>query len=63
MSKNLEKKVFKEVNDIYSYILTPLQIKKLTNKILNTINNEEYNKPKKKRQKDILLITYADTIK
>ena len=30
MSKNIEKKVFKEVNDIYSYILTPLQIKKLT---------------------------------
>ncbi len=63
MSKNIEKKVFKEVNDIYSYILTPIQIKKLTNQIFNTIKNEKYNKPKRINQKDILLITYADTIK
>ena len=63
MSKNLEKKIFKEVSDIYSYILTPIQIKKLTNKIYNSLCNERYNSPKRISQKDIILITYANTIK
>ena len=56
------KKIFNDVYAIYSYILSPSEIEKLTNsifqllKIDNKVNQNDIN------ENDILLITYADTI-
>ncbi len=63
MSKKLERKVFQNLNDIYTYILSPDEIKKLTKKILTLCNVKKVQRSHKISEKDILLITYADSIK
>ena len=60
--KNYEK-IFNDVNAIYSYILNESEIKKLSNKILKLIEKKKRKKKYNINEKDILLISYADTIR
>ena len=60
--KNYEK-IFNDVNAIYSYILNESEIKKLSDNILKLIKNKISKKKYNINEKDILLISYADTIK
>ena len=55
-------KIYKDVNAIYSYILTSSEIERLSKNIIKLI---KFSKPKKSikiKETDILLITYADTL-
>ena len=60
--KNYEK-IFNDVNAIYSYILNESEIKKLSDNILKLIKNKISKKKYNINEKDILLISYADTIR
>ena len=60
-SSNRFRKVFNDVNAIYSYILTPREIKKLSDDIIKLIQARSNNKSREIQETDILLITYADT--
>ncbi|MEC8100580.1 MAG: alpha-amylase family glycosyl hydrolase [Pseudomonadota bacterium] len=55
-------KIINDVNAIYSYILTSSEIKKLSNHIIKLIKFTSSTKATKIKEKDILLITYADTL-
>ena len=57
------KKIFDDVDAIYSYILTADEIKKLSNDIVNLLKVKKQQSTININEKDILLITYADTIK
>ena len=56
-------KIYNDVNAIYSYILTPSEIEKLSNNIIKLLKVNYNKKNTNINEKDILLITYADTIK
>ena len=56
------KKIFNDVYAIYSYILSPLEIEKLTNSIIELLKIDNKKNQKNINKNDILLITYADTI-
>ena len=60
-SSNNYKKIFNDVNAIYSYILTPKEIKKLSDDIFKLIQVKNNNKISQIKETDILLITYANT--
>ena len=57
------KKIFDDVDAIYSYILTADEIKKISNDIVNLLKVKKQQSTININEKDILLITYADTIK
>ena len=61
-SSNKFRKIFNDVNAIYSYILTPTEIKKLSDDIIKLIQTRSNNKSREIQETDILLITYADTL-
>ena len=61
-SSNKFRKIFNDVNAIYSYILTPTEIKKLSDDITKLIQTRSNNKSREIQETDILLITYADTL-
>ena len=56
-------KILKDVNAIYSYILSSDEIKKLAKDIVRITNFKKKIKKSKINEKDIMLITYADSIK
>ena len=56
------KKIFNDVYAIYSYILSPSEIEKLTNSIVDLLKIDNKINQKNINENDILLITYADTI-
>ena len=56
-------KIYNDVDAIYSYILTPHEIEKLSNNIIKFLKVDYNKKNTNINEKDILLITYADTIK
>ena len=56
-------KIYNDVNAIYSYILTSSEIEKLSNNIIKILKVNYNKKNANINEKDILLITYADTIK
>ncbi len=62
LKKNTEKKIINDLNDIYSYILSTKEINKLAIDIYKLIENKS-SKIKILNEKDVLLITYADSIK
>ena len=63
MSKIKYQKIINDVNAIYSYILTENEIRKLSDNIFKLVNKNRSKKKKNINEKDILLITYADTLK
>ena len=56
-------KIYNDVNAIYSYILTSSEIEKISNNIIKILKVNSNKKNANINEKDILLITYADTIK
>ena len=56
-------KIYNDVNAIYSYILTSSEIEKISNNIIKLLKVNYNNKNANINEKDILLITYANTIK
>ena len=56
------KKIFNDISSIYSYILTSSEIKKLSNEINKLIHCRSGSKIIEISERDILLITYADTL-
>ena len=62
-ANNKFEKIYNDVNAIYSYILTSSEIEKLSNNIIKMVKVNYYKKNVNINEKDILLITYADTIK
>ena len=63
MQNNKFEKIYNDVNSIYSYILTSSEIEKLSNNIIKMVKVNHDKKNVNINEKDILLITYADTIK
>ncbi len=66
MIKHADKKfekIYNDVNAIYSYILTSSEIEKLSKNIIKILKVNYNKKNANINEKDILLITYADTIK
>ncbi len=61
-NRDFQNIVFDNLNNIYSYILTPKEINNLTLKVLKLSNSIKVKKKYSLTQKDIILITYADTI-
>ena len=55
-------KIYKDVNAIYSYILTSSEIEKLSSKIIKLIKVSGSKRTIQIKETDILLITYADTL-
>ena len=62
-ANKLFEKIYDDVNAIYSYILTSSEIEKLSNNITKIIKVNYSKKNPSINEKDILLITYADSIK
>ena len=56
------KKIYNDVNAIYSYILTSSEIERLSDNIIKLIKLSVPKKNIKIKETDILLITYADTL-
>ena len=56
------KKIFNDVDAIYSYILSSDELKKLSNDIIKLLKVKHHKSKADINEKDVLLITYADTI-
>ncbi len=62
LDNKISKKIFNDVDAIYSYILSSDEIKKLSNDIVMLLRVDYKKRKIDINQQDVLLITYADTI-
>ena len=61
-ANKISKKIFNDVDAVYSYILSSDEIKKLSNDIVKLLRVDHKKRKKDINEEDVLLITYADTI-
>ena len=63
MSKNFNDRILKDVNAIYSYILSQEEIKNLTKSIIKLIKIKKNNKKIFINEKNFILFIFSDNIK